>query len=625
MPESGHHPKSSFYALLIGCIGVVYGDIGTSPLYAFREAIARLGSDSLEKSEVLGILSLILWALILVVTVKYVFFLLRLDNKGEGGILSLMALASKRTPGTAINLVTFLGIIGVALFYGDATITPAISVLSAVEGLTLVSPAFERFTLLLAIVILIVLFMVQKNGTGKVSSFFGPITAIWFLVLGGMGICWIIQEPSVLVALNPYYAVAFLFEHGSMSFFVLGSIFLAVTGAEALYVDLGHFGRKPIQTAWFFFVFPCLVLNYFGQGALVLENPAAAENSFFLLVPESLLLPLVGLATVATIIASQAVITGAFSLTSQAVQLGFLPRLEIRHTSETQEGQIYMPKINTALMLAVLFLCLVFKNSSSLANAYGIAVTGDMIVTTLLATMITVKVKKKPLKYVLLAAIPFFTIEAVFLSANALKIADGGFVPVLFALFNALLIVTWINGTRYLYVWSKRQSVTMKGFIEALEKRPPTRVKGTAIFMTSDPQLTPVALLHNIKHNKVLHEQNLILTVQTEQTPRVKLTKRLTIEPVTASVTRVVMRFGFMETPDIPRALLLGKHMGLDIDPQQASYFLGRRTIISDPNSGLSGWQDNIYIALSRTAATATSFYRIPPNRIVELGTQIAV
>lgn len=570
-------------------------------------------------------LSLILWALILIVTLKYVSFLLRLDNKGEGGILSLMALASKRNPGTAINLVTFLGIIGVALFYGDAAITPAISVLSAVEGLKLVSPVFERFTLLLAVFILIALFLVQRKGTGKVAVFFGPITAIWFLTLGGIGISWIIKEPTVLAAINPYYAGAFLLEHGKMSFFVLGSIFLAVTGAEALYVDLGHFGRKPIQTAWFFFIFPCLVLNYFGQGALVLSNPEAAENSFFLLVPEAWLLPLVGLATVATIIASQAVITGAFSLTSQAVQLGFLPRLEIRHTSESQEGQIYMPKINTALMLAVLFLCLVFKNSSSLANAYGIAVTGDMLVTTLLATIITVSVKKKPLKYVLVAAVPFFIIEGVFLSANILKIADGGFVPILFAIFNALMIVTWINGTRYLYVRSKRQSVTMKGFIEALEKRPPMRVPGTAVFMTSDPEVTPVALLHNIKHNKIMHEQNLILTVQTEQTPRVKEAKRLTIEPITPSVTRVVMRFGFMETPDIPRTLILAKSLGLNIDPEQASYFLGRRTIVSDPNSGLSGWQDNIYIALTRTAATATSFYRIPPGRIVELGTQIAV
>lgn len=629
--EHNHHTNGAegfskrFWMLTLGCIGVVYGDIGTSPLYAFREAASKVhGADGIKPEEIYGILSLIIWALIINVTLKYVMFLLRVDNRGEGGNLSLMALARKGA-GKWAGVVFFMGIIGAALFAADASITPAISILSAVEGLKLISPQFESYVLPLTIVIIITLFMVQKGGTGKMSIVFGPITSIWFLVLGFIGIVHIVSYPTILQSINPVYGLAFLAHHGQASLLVLGSVFLAVTGVEALYVDLGHFGRRPIQTAWLSLVFPCLVLNYMGQAALVLQHPETIENTFFLMFPEWALLPIVLLATAATIIASQAVITGAYSLAQQAIQLGLLPRMEIRHTSAETEGQIYMPKINNLLMISVLFLCLMFKSSSALASAYGIAVCGTLIVTSIMAFIVIWKVWKKPLIVAMLAIIPFLFIESVFMSSNLLKLFDGGYVPLIFAAFFLLVMTVWVKGTRYLYGKTREASVPLTDLMETLEQKQLARVSGTAIFLTSDPQSAPVALMHNLQHNKVLHERNIILSIVNTHTPKVPDAQRLVVEPMCSFMTRAILSFGYMETPDVPKALALAKAQGLNLDLESVSYFLGRRSIIADPYRGLPLWQDYIYISMVKASANATDFYRLPYNQVVEMGTQIAV
>ncbi len=618
--------KNRFWVLLVGCIGVVYGDIGTSPLYAFREAAMQAAETGgrLSVIEIYGICSLILWSLMLVVTLKYVLFLLRLDNRGEGGILSLVVQAYKPA-GKLGPFVFFMGLIGAGLFYGDAMITPAISVMSAVEGLKLVTPGFEGYVLPLSLCILLLLFYAQKSGTGKVSVFFGPVTAIWFIVMGALGVFWIVQNPDILHALNPYYAFTFFIHHGMVGLIVLGAVFLAVTGAEALYADLGHFGRTPIQRAWLFLVFPSLSLNYLGQGALVLLQPEAIDNPFYKLAPEGFLLPLIALATVATIVASQAVITGAYSLTRQAVQLGFLPRMEIRHTSTDQKGQIYMPKVNRMLLLGVVLLCLMFGSSSGLASAYGIAVSGTMLVSTMLSFIVIWKVWKRSALLAALIALPFLALEIVFFSANMLKVFEGGIVPLCMAGLLVLMMTIWVKGTSYLRRKSQQDVTSLGDLVEMLDRRSPTRIEGTAIFLTSDPSTAPVALLQNLRHNRILHRDNIILTVTTSEMPSVPESHRISVEQLSSSITCVVLSFGYMEIPDVPKALMLLPRHGVDMDTEGASYFLGRRSIVSDAKMGLPEWQDNIYIAMAHSAANANDFFRIPYDRVVELGIQLAV
>jgi KUP system potassium uptake protein len=578
----------------------------------------------LTRDEVLGVVSLLVWALIFIVTIKYVFFLMRADNKGEGGTLSLLALA-EGSLGRRTLFVFVLGAAGAALFYGDAIITPAISVLSAVEGLKLVTPVFEPYVLPLTVVILVVLFAVQSSGTGAVAAWFGPITAVWFLAIAATGLAHIFDDPGIFLAFDPRYAIDFLLNEGLVGFIVLGSVFLAVTGAEALYADMGHFGRKPIQVAWLGLVFPALALNYLGQGAFVLANPAAIENPFFLMAPDWALLPMVLLATAATVIASQAVITGAFSLTQQAVQLGLLPRFEIRHTSETQAGQIYMPRVNGLLLIGVLFLVILFKNSSSLASAYGIAVTGTMLVTTLLAFVVLWKTWHWPLPLAALAILPFVVVESIFMAANLLKLFDGGWLPLTMAGAIVVAMWTWVRGTRIVSEKSRRESVPLASVVRMLERSKPFRPPGTAVFLTSDPDTAPAALMHNLKHNTVLHARNVILTVMTARTPKVPDADRITIEKITEDFTRLIVRFGYMEQPNIPRALAICRKQGLKLDIMTTTFFVGRRTFKASANSGMPLWQDKLFISMAKDAANATDFYAIPSGRVVELGQQITV
>ncbi len=622
---NGSHPTTGFWALTIGSIGVVYGDIGTSPLYAFREATlaAARGDGGVTEAAVLGVLSLILWSLILVVTVKYVLILTRADNNGEGGTLALMALAQKAL-GTNRLFIVLLGVAAASLFYGDAVITPALSVLSAVEGLEVAAPNLDHYVLPLTIVILVALFVVQSRGTAQVATFFGPITSIWFIAIGAIGLVEIAGNPSVLAAFNPAYAVSFLLNHGFIGFITLGAVFLAVTGAEALYADLGHFGRRPIQVAWLGFVLPALAINYLGQGALVLADPETVENPFFLMYPEWARLPMVGLATAATVIASQAVITGAYSLSRQAVQLGLLPRLEIRYTSEAHAGQIYMPRVNLLLLLGVLLLVGLFRSSSALAGAYGIAVTGTMMVTAVLAFVVIWKVWGWGAWAAGALIAPFVLIDTTFLAANLLKIVDGGWFPLILGGFLMILMLTWRRGSRLLFEKTRRLEVPLADIIESLEKKPLPRVPGTAIFLTSDPLSTPTAMLHSLKHYKVLHENNVILTVLTEQTPRVDPDDRVVFEGISPTFSRMTVRYGFMETPNLPKALAIVRKLGFTFDIMSTSFFLSRRSIVSG-KGGMPRWQDKLFIFLTRNADDASRYFQIPTNRVVEIGTQVTV
>jgi KUP system potassium uptake protein len=606
---------------------VVYGDIGTSPLYALREAItAAVGHEGMPTREaVLGVLSLILWALIVIVTLKYVLLLLRADNNGEGGTLTLMALAQRALGYSGAGAVALLGIVGAGLFYGDALITPAISVLSAIEGLKVVTPAFDHLVVPLTVLILLVLFAVQSHGTARVAALFGPTMVVWFVAIAVPGLLHIADEPTVLSAFNPYYGVRFLLTHGVVGLITLGAVFLAVTGAEALYADLGHFGRKPIQVAWSGLVLPALAVNYLGQGALVLADPRAIENPFFLLYPEWALLPMVVLATVATVIASQAVITGAYSLTRQAIQLGLLPRFEIRHTSESQEGQIYLPRVNAALLVGVLLLVALFRSSSALAAAYGIAVTGTMVVTALMAFIVIWKVWRwKPVAAAAIIA-PFLLIDLTFLGANLLKVAEGGWVPLVLGGLVMLMMYTWLRGTRLLFAKTRRLETPLDTLVSMLEKKPPLRVPGTAVFLTSDPSSAPSALMHSLKHYKVLHEKNVILSVETAATPRVPQEERVRIEPVGDTFSRVKVRYGFMETPNIPQALAIARKLGWQFDIMSTSFFLSRRALRPAAHSGMPRWQDRLFIALARTANDATDYFKIPTGRVVEVGTQVTI
>jgi KUP system potassium uptake protein len=614
-----------FWPLFIGCIGVVYGDIGTSPLYAFKEAITHAKEHgSANEAAILGILSLIIWTLLLIVTLKYVLILLRLDNKGEGGTFALMALGisvAKRSTG----LLTFLGITGAALFYGDAIITPAISVLSAVEGLKTIAPQLERFVLPITCVILIALFAMQSRGTDKVAKYFGPITLIWFISLGIGGLLHILDEPRVFQAISPYYGIAFISSHGLLGLAVMGLVFLAVTGAEALYADLGHFGRKPIQMAWITIVLPCLLLNYFGQASLILAEPAAIDNPFLRLYPRWAQFPMVILSTLATVIASQAVITGAFSITRQAIALGLLPRLQIVHTSETMSGQIYMPRVNMMLLLGVLAVTLTFRSSSNLAAAYGISVTATMVIDSLMAFFVIWKFWKWPLWKAALVMVPLALIEQAFFIANFLKVMDGGWLPMLVAGLIIFTVFTWTRGSKALAKATRSSEAELGWLIRKLENKPPHRVPGTAIFLTGDPEAAPTSLMHNLKHNRVLHERNIVMTIKTEDTPRVPRHERLEVTKVSDGFTRVVVRYGFMEQPSMPKILDSMKRKDVNIDIGGTSFFLSRRSLKATDKSVMPWWQERYFIWLAGSAANATEYFRIPHDRVVEVGTQVLV
>jgi KUP system potassium uptake protein len=614
-----------FLTLALGSVGVVYGDIGTSPLYAFREAaIAASNSHPVTREVVLGVLSLIVWALIITVTLKYVLILLRADNNGEGGTLSLTALAT-RALGRRTKLVFLLGVIGASMFLGDSVITPAISVLSAVEGLKLASPAFSDYVVPIAVAVLIVLFAAQRGGTAKVAAMFGPIMVVWFVAIAIAGGLHIRDDPHVLAAINPVYGVAFLLDHGAIGLVTLGAVFLVVTGGEALYADLGHFGRKPIQTAWLCLVLPALLINYFGQGAKVLADPAAIESPFYRLVPETFLLPMIVLATAATVIASQAVITGAYSLVHQAIQLGLLPRLAILHTSASHVGQIYIPRVTIALLIGVLLLVGLFRTSSALASAYGIAVATTMVVDGLLAFIVIWRQWQWRLWQTALLMLPFVVVDVTFFSANFLKLFEGAWAPLLFGATMVLLILTWRRGTGILASKTRRAEVPLDTLFRNLEKKPPHFVPGTAVFLTSDPEFAPTALLHNLKHNKVLHENNVVLTIVTADMPRVPEDERVKITPLSEHFSRVSLKFGYMEQPNVPKALAIARKHGWQFDIMSTSFFLSRRALKPSAKSGMPAWQDHLFIGLARSASDATDFFQIPTGRVVEVGTQVAV
>ena len=624
-PHAQTHSTANFRALLLGSVGVVYGDIGTSPLYALREAaVAAANGGTVTPASLLGVLSMILWALIVVVTLKYVVVLLRADNHGEGGTLALMALAQRAVQSHG-GIVVLLGIISGALFYGDAVITPALSVLSAIEGLKLVTVAFDPYVVPLTVVILVALFAVQSRGTARVAAFFGPVMCVWFAVIAIAALPQIAKHPEVLAAFNPLLAVSFMLHHGVIGFITLGAVFLAVTGAEALYADLGHFGKRPIRIAWLSIVLPSLALNYLGQGALLMEQPGAIENPFFLMFPEWMLIPMVALATAATVIASQAVITGAYSVTQQAVQLGLMPRFEIRHTSESHSGQIYIPRVNMLLLIAVLLLVLLFRSSSALASAYGISVTGTMVVTAMLGFIVIWRVWKwSPFAAAALIA-PFLLLDLSFLAANLLKVFEGGWVPLVLGGLVMLLMYTWRRGSRLLIEKSRKLEFPLADLVAMLEKRPPQRVAGTAVFLTSDPASAPTALMHSLKHYKVLHEKNVILTIETAPTPRVDPKERVRLDPISGTFSKVTLKFGFMESPNVPRALAIARKLGWQFDIMSTSFFLSRRSLKPAAHSGMPRWQDLLFIALSRTANDATDYFQIPTGRVVEVGTQVTI
>jgi KUP system potassium uptake protein len=618
-----HHGK--FWTLVLGSIGVVFGDIGTSPLYAFREAVtAGQGEGISSREAVVGVLSLILWVLLLIVTLKYVLILLRADNKGEGGTFALMALGQSVAKRSAPVLFA-LGLAGASFFYGDAVITPAVSVLSAVEGMKLISPALEKAVVPISILVLVALFAVQSRGTATVAKYFGPITAVWFVALAAGGLNHLLDDPSVLTALNPYYGVLFVSSHGIIGMTVMGLVFLAVTGAEALYADLGHFGRKPIQYGWFLFVMPALMLNYFGQGALILAKPEAISNPFYLLYPEWALIPMVILATMAAVIASQAVITGAFSLTRQAVQLGLMPRLAIRHTSEEMAGQIYLPRVNWTLLVLVIVVVVTFRSSGNLASAYGVSVTGAMLIDSCMAFFVIWKLWGWNFWKALALMLPLALIEQAFFTANMLKVFEGGWLPILLASSVALMMATWVRGYGILSKQSRKNEADLAWLVRKLEAKPPVRVPGTAVFLSGDVNAAPTALMHNLKHNRVLHERNVVLSIRTRDTPRVLRHERLEIDRSNETFIKVVANYGFMETPSIPKILEHCRRKDLNIDIGATSFFLSRRSLRTTSKSEMPRWQEIMFIALARSAEDATTYFQIPIDRVVEVGAQIAV
>ncbi len=620
-----HGDNKSSVKLAFASLGVVFGDIGTSPLYAMREALHPVVAEGGNLHDaVLGVASLLIWALILIVTLKYVVFLMRADNRGEGGILSLVVLIETLLQKKG-GIVLTLGIIGAAFFFGDAMITPAMSVLSAVEGLEVVNPGFKPYVVPITLAILITLFLFQYKGTAGVATLFAPITALWFFVLGVMGIVHVFDDLEIFHAFNPTYGIAMLVQKPGLALLVFGGVFLAVTGGEALYADMGHFGSKPMRLAWLCVVFPGLVLNYLGQGAFIITHPHAVENPFYLMVDGWLVIPLVLLATAVTVIASQAVITGAFSIAQQAMSLGLFPRMGITHTSETAHGQIYIGQINWILLFGVVMLVLTFQSSSNLASAYGIAVNTAMLVDSILAAIFFWHARVFPRFLVLPAIALIFVIEATFLAANGLKLAHGGYMPVLIGATIILLMVTWMRGRRALTDKLKKESVELVPLLESLERRQPTRVAGAAVFLQTDPLYAPSALMHNLKHNRVLHDRLVFISAKTTSEPRLEGEDRVSVKQLPLGAWLVEARFGYMEQPDLPRALRDCKAFGLDIDPRQASYFLGRRVIRMSARSSLPYWQQRLFIMMANQSSRAIEFFRIPPDRVVELGMQMSI
>lgn len=628
MKKSNQASHKQFAALTLAALGVVYGDIGTSPLYALKEVFGGAHNPvPITPDNILGILSLFFWSLMIVVTLKYVSFIMKANNEGEGGIVALMTLATDRGDNKSVRnvfLIT-LGLIGAAFFYGDGVITPAISVLSAVEGLELITPTFKPFIVPISVVIIVGLFIFQRKGTASVGALFGPIMVVWFVVIAILGLSGIVQHPEVIGAVNPLYGLSFLSNNPVLGFFALGSVVLCITGAEALYADMGHFGIKPIQLGWLYLVLPTLVLNYFGQGALLLSDPSAIENPFFLLAPEWALTPLVVLATIATVIASQAVISGAFSMTKQAMSLGYTPRMEVLHTSEEEIGQIYVSAINWFLMVSIILLIIGFQSSSNLAAAYGIAVTGTMFITNILAISVATRLWGWSPWRAFFGALPFLLIDGCFFTANSLKIPDGGWFPLVFGLLVFVIFSTWKRGRDLVRIRMSDDAMELKAFTASLDEGGVDRVEGTAIFLVSDSKYVPQALLHSLKHYKVIHKHVIFLNVLLETVPYVKNTNRIGIEQLSGSFWNVNMHFGFKDDINIPDALKHCKIPGVSFDLMDTSYFLGRETLIPKIKSDMAYWRELLFVFMYRNSDSATSFYRLPSNRVVELGSQVVL
>jgi KUP system potassium uptake protein len=618
--------KSSLGALTLGAIGVVYGDIGTSVLYAVKEVFGS-GHVPFTPDNVYGIMSILFWTLTVIVSLKYVVLVLRADNHGEGGLVAMLALASqsvKERPALR-KVLLLVGIFGTCLFYGDGVITPAISVLSAVEGLEVISPNFKKFVIPLTLIILFCLFLVQKRGTAGIGKFFGPIMVVWLFALAAMGLDHILDNPAILFALSPHYAVGFMWENPGITFIILGAVVLCVTGGEALYADMGHFGKKPIRVAWFSLVMPALTLNYFGQGALLLTNPEAVKNPFFMMAPDWALIPLVMLATMAAVIASQALITGAFSVTKQVIQLGYLPRLQVQHTSVKDMGQIYLPFVNWGLFATIVLAVVMFKSSSNLAAAYGIAVCTDMLITTVLTFFVIRYRWKMPLALCIGATGFFFVVDFAFWASNLLKLFDGGWFPLLIGGVVFTLMLTWKDGRRLLNDKLRADAIDLPSFLDAVFVSPPARVEGTAVFLTAEPGTVPNAMLHNLKHNRVLHANNLFVTVRHHETPWIGLDKRLEIDSLGHDCWQVVIHYGFKNDPDVPKALQQLKGRGCEIDPMSTSYFLSRDTVVPTMGGGMARWREKLFAQMHHNASGAADFLNLPNNSVVELGSKIEI
>ncbi|MDM0001518.1 potassium transporter Kup [Variovorax sp. J22P240] len=619
-------PKSSSLALIIAAVGVVYGDIGTSVLYSVKEVFGH-GHVPFTVENVYGILSMFFWTLTVIVSLKYVVLVLRADNEGEGGLVAMLALASQAVvdkPRLRQGLLV-IGIFGTSLFYGDGVITPAISVLSAVEGLEVVSPQFRHYVIPITLVVLFCLFAVQKRGTAGIGRFFGPITLVWFAAIALLGVSQILNHPEILKAVSPHYALRFMWDNPGTSFIILGAIVLCVTGAEALYADLGHFGKRPIRVAWFSVVMPALTLNYFGQGALLLENPLAVQNPFFMMAPEWALLPLVFLATAATVIASQALITGAFSVTRQVIQLGYLPRLNIEHTSVRTAGQIYMPFVNWGLFVAIVLAVVMFRSSSNLAAAYGIAVTTDMLITTVLTFFVIRYAWKYPLVLCVAATGAFFVVDFLFFASNLLKLFEGGWFPLVIGGSIFMLMLTWKEGRRLMGEMQLAEAIDLKDFLGSVFVNPPARVDGTAVFMTAEPGVVPNALLHNLKHNKVMHDQNLFVTVRNHEVPWIPMDKRIEMEPLGHHCWQVIVHYGFKNDVDLPRALEHARLRGCQLEVMTTSYFLSRDVVIPTLGSGMAPWREKLFAQMHHSASGAADFLNLPNNAVVELGSKIEI
>ena len=618
--------KSSLTALTLGAIGVVYGDIGTSVLYSVKEVFGS-GHVPFTHANIFGILSLFFWTLTVIVSLKYVVLVLRADNHGEGGLVAMLALASQSVKDRPQlrRVLLAVGIFGTCLFYGDGVITPAISVLSAVEGMEVVSPAFKKYVIPLTLVILFGLFAVQKHGTSGIGKFFGPITLVWFGCIALLGVSQIMTHPEILYAISPHYALGFIWHNPGITFIILGAVVLCVTGGEALYADMGHFGKKPIRVAWFSIVMPCLTLNYFGQGALLLNNPEAVKNPFFMMAPDWALVPLVGLATMATVIASQALITGAFSVTKQVIQLGYLPRLQIQHTSETDTGQIYLPFVNWGLFVLIVLAVVLFKSSSNLAAAYGIAVCTDMLITTILTFYVIRYSWNYPLALCIGATGFFFAVDFAFWASNLLKLLDGGWFPLLIGGAIFTLMLTWKDGRRLMNEKLRDDAIDLPSFLDAVFVSPPVRVDGTAVFLTAEPGTVPNALLHNLKHNKVLHENNLFVTVRSHETPWIEKAQRLAIEALGHDCWQVTVNYGFKDDPDLPKALQHIQALGCELNPMTTSYFLSRDIVVPTIGSGMAPWREKLFAQMHHNASGAAAFLNLPNNSVVELGSKIEI